>query len=185
MKMPWFRLYHESRNDRKLDILADDEFRVWHKLLCMASEQEERGTITYDDLELLAIEVARGDVTLLSRCVTRLIALRIVTDDGHSMEFLNFMKRNYDKPSETPEATRERKRKSRANAKKTSHDPDGVTRSHAEEEIRVEKMREIVRWGMALTRPRQLIPKWRTSRSRSNGRTEQHAYQPSSPSPTG
>jgi hypothetical protein len=61
MTMPWFRMYNESRNDRKLDTLADDEFRVWHKLLCCASEGKDRGTIDADDRELLAIEVARGD----------------------------------------------------------------------------------------------------------------------------
>lgn len=145
MRMPWFRMYHEARNDRKLDTLADDEYRVWHKLLCMASEQDERGVIEYDDRELLAIEVARGDVTLLSRTVTRLIALRIVTDNGHALTFVNFIARNYDKPSETPEATRERKRKSRANARESAAAQDmsrDVTPGHTPEEKREEKRRE-------------------------------------------
>jgi len=142
MRMPWFRMYHEARNDRKLDTLADDEFRVWHRLLCFASEQEERGVIAYDDLFLLAIEVARGDQELLSHVVTRLSALKIIRDDGHALVFLNFVKRNYDKPSDAPEATRERKRKSRMNTEKTDDRADAVTPRHAQEEIRGDKKRE-------------------------------------------
>ena len=87
-KMPWFRLYHEARSDAKLRLLADDEHRVWFDLLCFSSEQETRGSIaTGDDRFPLAVEVAHGDVDLLSRTVARLVKLRIVTDSGDRLTF--------------------------------------------------------------------------------------------------
>lgn len=141
MTMPWFRMYHESRNDRKLDVLADDEFRVWHRLLCFASESAERGTVAADDRMLLAIEVARGDEALLERTIKRLIQLKILANDAHHLTFINFVKRNYDKPSDTPQATAERKRKQRVKEREeagqgrdtgvTDAVSRGVTPSHA------------------------------------------------------
>jgi|GEM_PF-6679780 len=128
--MKWLRLHTEARSDRKLDTLTDAEFRVWFNLLCMAGDSPERGTIEYEDMDLLAIEVARGDTELLTATLTKLVRLRIVQNDDETVSFVNFQKRQYDKPSDTPEATRERKAKQRDSATK----PDmsrPVTPSHA------------------------------------------------------
>jgi hypothetical protein len=144
MTMPWFRMYNESRNDRKLDTLADDEFRVWHKLLCCASEGKDRGSIEADDRELLAIEVARGDEELLGRTLARLVKLKIVRDDGPAIVFINFLKRNYDKPSDTPQATAERQRRHREKGRDegvTETVSRDVTPGHAQEEKRREEKR--------------------------------------------
>lgn len=144
MTMPWFRMYNESRNDRKLDTLADDEFRVWHKLLCCASEGKDRGSIEAEDRELLAIEVARGDEDLLGRTLARLAKLKIIRDDGDSILFINFLKRNYDKPSDTPQATAERQRRHREKGRDegvTETVSRDVTPGHAQEEIRREEKR--------------------------------------------
>ena len=144
MPMPWFRMYHESRNDRKLDTLADDEFRVWHRLLCFASESAERGVIAAEDRMVLAIECARGDEELLARTLARLVKLRIVVDEETSITFVNFVKRNYDKPSDTPSATRERKARQREKARDTgvTETPSrDVTPRHAIEESRSEESR--------------------------------------------
>jgi hypothetical protein len=43
--MKWFRLYNDLRHDPKVQNLRPELFRFWINLLCMASDQEERGTI--------------------------------------------------------------------------------------------------------------------------------------------
>lgn len=113
-RLPWFRLWHEARNDAKLRTLADDEHRVWFNLLCLAADQDERGTIPAGDLFTLAIEVAHGDEALLLRTMERLVKLQILDDtDPQRLVFTNFVKRNTDKPSDAPAATSDRKRRQR------------------------------------------------------------------------
>lgn len=125
--MRWLRLHTEARTDRKLDTLTDSEFRVWFNLLCMAGDSEERGTVIYEDPALLALEVAKGDIDLLSHALSRLVTLRVVTSSDNRVTFVNFQKRQYDKPSDAPEQTRLRKEKSRLN-QELSRD---VTPGHA------------------------------------------------------
>lgn len=114
MALQWFRMYSEARTDKKLETLTDPQHRVWFNLLCYAAEQEARGTLPADDLELLAIEVARGDLILLQDTLQALAKLRIVAEDEDGLEFMNFARRQYDKPSDMPDSTRERKRRSRS-----------------------------------------------------------------------
>lgn len=120
MKYPWFRMYSEARIDAKLDTLTDAQHRVWHRLLCYAAEQEDRGCIAVDDMELLAIEVAKGDVALLAETLARCVKLRIITQDGDRITFTHFLERQYDKESDMPEATRERKRQQRERARQAA-----------------------------------------------------------------
>jgi len=110
--MRWFRLYSEARNDAKLRYLSDAEFRIWFNLLCLANEQKDRGVISMSH-KLLAIEVSGGDEELLTATLEKLTELSIIAEYDDGLEFINFKKRQYDKPSDMPEATRERKRKSR------------------------------------------------------------------------
>ncbi len=91
--MQWLRLYHEARNDAKLEALPDDMFRVWFRLLCFAGEQPERGAVIGFDMELLAVEVARGDVDLLARTLDRLRVLRIVSVESDEITFVQWDKR--------------------------------------------------------------------------------------------
>lgn len=137
MSMPWFKVYDEAQNDPKLESLSDAQFRVWFKLLCLANKQTERGAITgYDDLDLLAVEVARGDTDLLRQTLTRLVKLRIVSwceEDCNTTTFVNFTKRQARKPSDEPEAVKKRVQSHRAgkrNAANTSNKEEkrGVTR---------------------------------------------------------
>lgn len=109
-EFPWFRLYTEARTDNKLKILTDAEHRVWFNLLCFAAEQEDRGIVPIDGF-VLAVEVAAGDEALLCATLDKLERLRIVgrSDDGR-IEFVNFLTRQYDKPSDTPERVAERVR---------------------------------------------------------------------------
>ncbi|MGZ6362714.1 MAG: hypothetical protein ACXWP0_13635 [Ktedonobacterales bacterium] len=106
--MKWLRLYSEARTDAKLESLPDDEFRVWHRLLCFANEQPQRGTLAHYTPRLLAVEVARGDVTLLQRTLTSLEELRIIEAGDDAYYFVHWQARQYDKPSATPERVAER-----------------------------------------------------------------------------
>lgn len=147
---PWFRMYYEARTDAKLHSLADDEFRVWFNLLCYAAEQvDDRGAIDTEDGFLVAVEVAGGDEELLHRTLHKLERLRIIEwsedESDHRMLFSHFDDRQYDKPSDAPEQTRERKRKSRAQQQQSADVTPmsrPVTPSHAQEEKRVERDRE-------------------------------------------
>ncbi len=148
--MEWFRMYYEARTDKKLATLTDAEHRVWSDLLCFAAEQTgRRGTIPPMEVYLLAIECARGDADLLAATIDRLVKLKIVThDDDGTITFINFEKRQYDKPSDTPAATAQRKRDERERARRARDTTDlteyvtpvsrdipaqsrAVTRSHA------------------------------------------------------
>jgi hypothetical protein len=128
---PWFRMYTEARNDAKLRTLTSDQFRVWFNLLCLAAEssmsrhvtsshrENERGVVTVVTYEILAIEVSNGDVELLQETIAKLEKLHIVAclqdeENEGAIAFVNFDKRQYDNPSDTPAATRERKAQSRA-----------------------------------------------------------------------
>lgn len=113
--MRWFKLHTEARNDQKLEALTDAQFRIWFRLLCYAAEQEERGTCECDE-DLLAVEVAKGDLDILNATLERLIRLRIVAKEDESISFINFTKRQYDKPSDYPEEVRKRVKRHR-NAK--------------------------------------------------------------------
>lgn len=122
--MEWLKLYHDLRTDRKVETLADDEYRTFINLLVFASEQEaHRGDIAGLDDDLIALEVCRGDVVLLARTLDRLQRLRIVSvgtgpaADGvgvtRYIAFLNFAKRQARKPSDEPGRILERVRKHR------------------------------------------------------------------------
>lgn len=141
-RLPWFRMWTDARNDSKLDALNDREFRIWHKLLCFAAEAENRGTIDYLDPEYVAMELRIG-VDELDSAISRMIRLRLVERSETLVRFPSFADRNYDKPSDKPDAVRERVRKSRAKARgEGSEDAGnamyrGVTRR--EEKNRLEK----------------------------------------------
>lgn len=47
--MQWFRFYSEALDDPKVQRLTGDLFKVWVNLLCLANEQEERGTLPLAD----------------------------------------------------------------------------------------------------------------------------------------
>jgi hypothetical protein len=125
--MKWFKMYGEARNDAKLRSLSDEHFRIWFNLLCLASEQEDRGVISgYDEL-LLAIEVCNADVTLLNVTLEKLVTLRILTiDENYTVTFLKFTDRQHEKPSDAPQSVRERVRRSREK-KRFERESENVT----------------------------------------------------------
>lgn len=121
--LPWFRMYAESRMDPKLDALNDREFRIWHKLLCLASESEQRGSVDYLDPEYVAMNLRVGPDELDS-AISRMVRLRLIERSDGWVTFPKFAVRQYVKPSDFPEATRTRQRRSRA--KRVTRDK-GVT----------------------------------------------------------
>jgi hypothetical protein len=132
--LPYLKLFTEARTDMKLRTLTAEQFRVWFHLLCYASEQDERGVIE-KPLRILAIEVSGGDTAALQASLDALSDLEIVSvtpcntpvttcntpgllhaqNERFRVAFINFEKRQGRKPSWTPERTRERVAKSRAN----------------------------------------------------------------------
>lgn len=135
--MNWFRLYAEARNDAKLRSLTDAQHRVWFNLLCFASEQDERGVIAEYDPDLLALEVAGGDLDLLTGTLDRLARLRIVTLTAETVSFIHWLERQYDKPSDRPAAVKERVTRHRAQHGNAPEPPplNGVTHDIPQETL--------------------------------------------------
>lgn len=141
-QMPWFRLYTEARTDAKLRSLSDEQFRVWFNLLCYAADQDaERGSIDMSEPFIVALEVSGGDEELLESTCHALSRLRMIECDGVTLTFTNFTRRQYDKPSDTPEQTRIRKQKSREKSRVNTGTSENVTPSHAQEKRREDKTR--------------------------------------------
>lgn len=148
--LPWFRMYHEARTDRKLQRLTDRQHRIWFHLLCFSAEQDGRGTIAPIADYLLAIECG-CEVEELEETISLLTQLHIMSRDvtpSHGdtnligVTFIHFEDRQYDKPSDTPERTRERKARQRAKGRDIPHESRDVTPSHAQDKKRIEKNRE-------------------------------------------
>lgn len=130
--MNWFRMFNEARNDTKLLSLTSDQFRVWFRLLCYASEQERRGTIAGRSLKVLALEVAGGDQNLLVATCEALVELDMIEFDVTGapiakVVFRSFEKRQFFNRSDDRDEARKRAAKSRAKKRK-----EPVTASHAE-----------------------------------------------------
>lgn len=147
----WYKMWHDVRNDAKLNALSDRQYRIWHRLLTFASEQaDNRGVIVGYDDELIAVEVSFGDVEAFQDTLDRLIKFRMVERIEGGYRFVKFNKRQADtrKPSDQPEQTRERKQRSRANQRDTSdngemsHHVTPLSRPRHEQEEDVEEERE-------------------------------------------
>ena len=145
-RYPWFRLYSELYTDPKMLKITAQEFRTFIYLLCYANEQDTRGEILYDDIEMLALKVSHDDTGLLEDTITKLSKLRIVTTGNElgfdTIAFSNFNKRQtaslYE--SDKPEAVNERVKKSRENVTNCNDSKRTVTSSN--ERKRVDKIRE-------------------------------------------
>ncbi|WP_416334003.1 hypothetical protein, partial [Anaerospora hongkongensis] len=85
----------------------------------------------------LAVEVSGGDVDALETTIGLLSDLRIIQETDEGIRFVNFNKRNYEKPSASPEKVKERVRKHRekhAQAESNTPEtplPDDVTPCNA------------------------------------------------------
>ena len=152
-KMSWFKLHSDFRNDPKIKLLPIAERYAFIILLCLARESETRGTITGldDDDIAFELEIQSEDwQTLKAKFKTK----GFIDFSQEQILIRNWDKRQYDKPSDHPEATKQRKRLQREKIKLTkkpdvtpvSRDVTPVSRGRGdknrEEEIRLEEIRE-------------------------------------------
>jgi hypothetical protein len=117
-KMPWLKLYTEIRTDPKMQALSDAEFRAWINLMCLAAESKVRGEICIDqeipypeDALAKAIHVTRAT---LKKYLIKFSRLRMIEIRNEIVVLMNFQARQYNKPSDKPEAVAERVRRHRA-----------------------------------------------------------------------
>jgi hypothetical protein len=136
--MEWFRTYHADPRNAWLEALDDAEFRVWWRLRNLASAQpaDRRGSIPPMSQTALAVGVARGDQALLERAIGRLVdfGLLAFTEDG-GLAFVGWQeeqtRRASRKPSDAPEAVRERVRRHRERSLPAPAPVTPVTRGNA------------------------------------------------------
>ncbi len=116
--MDWFRMYNDARTDKKLESLTDSQHRVWFSLICLASEQndEKRGKVPCDNLAILAVEVARGNESLLLETLEKLEALDIIRKKAHYIIFQHWNERQFVSDSSTKRVQKHRE-KSRSTGK--------------------------------------------------------------------
>lgn len=146
--LPWFRVYNEIKDDPKMLTLDDHQFRLWIGLLAMASESRERGTVLPCPRPGL-IAALRTTAEALQAALDLFAEMDMAfeCEDG-AIVIIHFLDRQYDNPSDRPEATRDRKRKQRQApepTRDTPASPEDVTRGHEfvtiQEERRVEEIR--------------------------------------------
>ena len=147
-KMTWFKLHSDFRNDPKIKRLPITERYAFIVLLCLASESETRGTITGldDDDIAFELEMQSEDWQTLK---AKFKAKGFIDFTKDQVLIRNWDKRQYDKPSDHPEATKQRKRLQREKIKFSntedvtpmSRDVTPMSRGR-EEEIRLEEIRE-------------------------------------------
>lgn len=125
-EMKWFRLYSEIIHDPKVRRLKDAaKFGVLVGLLALASECKIRGWVCIEEdmpyeLDELA-EILMATPEKISETISDLQKLRIIqVDDDGIIKFPNWDKRQYDKPSDRPDAVRERVKRHREKKKNVS-----------------------------------------------------------------
>ena len=140
--MEWLKLNADFINDPKMRrYFTKSERADWVSLLCLASKSKERGVILIPDDEIAyALDLTDDEWQDLCEKLTerRMIHRR----EDSAVVLTNFSKHQYDKPSDRPEATAERKRAQRSREKEEQGGMSrDVTRRHATDKIRVEEIR--------------------------------------------
>ena len=146
MAMTWFKLHHELPGDYKLSKFSPQQKWAWIVLLCLASSAKERGVIPTTDEEGIAEHCDFDSLQDFQFFVDKLRQKGMVEPVDGGIKITNWMDRQYEKPSDTPDAVRARVQKHRSqkaegetpcNALETPC--NGQTRS---DQIRLEKTRE-------------------------------------------
>lgn len=159
-RRPWWKAYNRMVGDPKLTSLSDGDHRLYIGLLCLASENKRRGVVEYDrGIPLTAAQIAEqvkvrafrqggilepdAEVRAALGRLEKACLIRLRSRAGHADPVIlirNWRSLQEGKPSDRPEATKQRKRKSRKAKKGDQSRPmsrppsrDPVTRSHAGE----------------------------------------------------
>lgn len=146
-KMTWFKFHSEFRNDPKIKRLPITERYAFIVLLCLASESETRGIITGLDDDDIAFELEM-QVEDWKTLKAKFRVKGFLDFTQEEILIRNWDKRQYDKPSDHPEATKQRKRLQRQREKLVkdldvtpmSRDVTPMSRGR-EEEIRLDQSR--------------------------------------------
>lgn len=118
----WFKFWTSAREDAKLRSLTDTEFRYWVLLLCVAAE--DCGSVDLSDPEWVCVDAGLMDennepaVDALMAIVDKLERRRLVIRDGDTITFAGWERRQM-KPSDRPDAIRERVAKHRESKRNT------------------------------------------------------------------
>jgi hypothetical protein len=111
--MKWFRLYHDLPNDRKLKRFSTEQKWAWVVLLCVASESSQRGLIHDEDEEDLADHCGFESKQDFQYFLDKLRQKGMIEHIEGGIKITHWDERQYSKPSDLPEATKQRKRKQR------------------------------------------------------------------------
>ena len=121
--MKWFRLHTEIKDDPKMLELDDHQFRIWISVLSMAGEADERGVIP--------AYRPRGMAASLHTTIEKMEAAFLLfaelgmaerREDG-ALLITNFIRRQYDNPSDHPEKIAARKARMKEREENDSFSP--------------------------------------------------------------
>jgi VCBS repeat-containing protein len=116
---PWLRLYNAVLDDPKLQRLDPPIFKAWINLLCLAGQQEDRGTLP--DLPEMAFRMRMTEPEM-DETLHELIAAKLIDEEWGLYSIHNWTKYQYDSDTSTP-----RVRKLRDKKKETLHETLHVT----------------------------------------------------------
>lgn len=123
MKMTWFRLYHDLPNDRKLRKFTPQQKWAWVVLLCLASESKERGFIDNSDEDDLADYCGFESTQDFQYFLDKLRQKDMIEPTEGRIRITHWEDRQYEKPSDKPEAIKARVAKHRAKKKVKKEKP--------------------------------------------------------------
>lgn len=121
MGIEWLKLFHHLPEDRKLLSFSISQKWAWVCLLCAASQGGERGAVV-DDQDDMAAYCGFPNVQDYQFFLDKLRKKGMIEPISGGFKIHNWEKRQYVQPSDTSEATRERKRKQRAKSKESSEE---------------------------------------------------------------
>lgn len=140
MAYEWFRAYNEMVGDQKMRGLTGDQFRAWVFLMALANQSDQRGIVRIDDADGLA-DVLCLESEELEPTLQRFERSRMIERTEDEIVLVNFLRRQYDNPSDMPDAVAERKQRAANRAKRAQAARTTVERAENEQE-RQETSRE-------------------------------------------
>lgn len=117
-KKPWFRLYSEIIQDRKLSRCSVEERWCWVIILCLANDSPQRGylyitnEVPYEMADIA--NAAALSVEVVEAAMAKFEAVRMLHQEDGIWVVSKFLDRQYEKSSELPENSRKRKQLSRS-----------------------------------------------------------------------
>jgi hypothetical protein len=118
MAITWLKLHNDLLGDIKMRRFTPQEKWAWVAILILANQSSDRGYVSADDEDIAdACEFNSPQDWLYYR--DKLISKGMLEHSEKGLKVLNWEARQYIFPSDKPEATKERKRNSRANQKIT------------------------------------------------------------------